>query len=74
MSKKIELTHAISGTRNGEDWPNVGVAFELPEDEAETLIANGDARATKDDVKFKFTKSHGDAGVTNAPAAEPKAK
>lgn len=35
----------ISGTRNGETWPGRGGEVDLPDDEAETLIAQGMAEA-----------------------------
>lgn len=37
----IKMFVKISGTRNGEDWPEAGGTIELPEDEARNLISNG---------------------------------
>jgi hypothetical protein len=42
---KIVLTGTISGTRNGVEWPRPGVPFDLPDDEAVSLINQGQARA-----------------------------
>lgn len=40
---EIKLKHQISGTRDGEDWPAPGTIVDLPDDEAKTLLKNGDA-------------------------------
>ena len=38
---RIVLNHAVSGTRDGEPWPEPGTAFEIPDDEAVLLLRNG---------------------------------
>ena len=42
---RVTLTTFISGTRNGEAWPEVGSVIDLPADEAQDMIANGYAEA-----------------------------
>lgn len=42
---RIVLLTKISGTRDGEEWPEVGSRLSLPDDEARSLIANGLAAA-----------------------------
>lgn len=37
---RIQMTHHISGTRNGEPWPAPGGEIELPDDEALTVLRN----------------------------------
>lgn len=37
----VRLVGKISGTRDGEDWPNPGETIALPEDEANALLASG---------------------------------
>ena len=38
---KVKMLIKLSGTRNGEDWPNLGETLDVPKQEAESLIANG---------------------------------
>lgn len=42
-NKKVRLVVQISGARDGEDWPKPGTVVSLPEDEAATLLRNGQA-------------------------------
>lgn len=44
---KVRLEVQISGTRNGVDWPAPGDVIDLPTGEAESLIASGQAAASK---------------------------
>ena len=37
----VKMFIKISGTRNGEEWPEAGGTIELPESEARNLISNG---------------------------------
>jgi len=37
----VKMFVKISGTRNGEEWPEAGSTIELPESEARNLISNG---------------------------------
>jgi hypothetical protein len=41
---KITMTAEISGLRDGNPWPARGGSIEVPDDEAEGLIANGLAK------------------------------
>tara|TARA_E500000081_G_C6053582_1_gene314850 strand:- start:652 stop:816 length:165 start_codon:yes stop_codon:yes gene_type:complete len=38
---KVKMLIKISGTRDGQDWPEVGGEIDLPKAEAEQMIANG---------------------------------
>lgn len=42
---RVVMRLSISGTRNGETWPQRGSEVDLPDDEAESLIAQGMAEA-----------------------------
>lgn len=37
----VEMRARISGTRNGQDWPQVGETISLPDAEARDMIAAG---------------------------------
>lgn len=41
--KKVRMIVQISGSRDGEDWPAPGQEVSLPEDEANQLLAMGQA-------------------------------
>jgi len=36
---KVTMTRQISGTRNGQSWPNPGDSIDLPAAEAEGLVS-----------------------------------
>ncbi|MEE2568600.1 hypothetical protein V1638_04210 [Pseudarthrobacter sp. J64] len=38
---QVRMRIKVSGTRNGQDWPNPGDILDVPEGEAMSLIANG---------------------------------
>lgn len=38
---RVQMRVLITGTRNGEDWPAVGGVVDLPDAEAQDLIAAG---------------------------------
>ena len=40
---KVRLVVALTGTRDGVDWPHRGEVIDLPRDEAEHMIAVGQA-------------------------------
>jgi hypothetical protein len=42
---KVRLLVNISGTRDGEDWPQLGETADLPAEEAASMIAAGMAEA-----------------------------
>lgn len=48
MTKRVRLAVQMSGTRDGVAWPGVGSVVELPDDEAESMLRSGMARATDD--------------------------
>lgn len=47
MSKKVRLLAQISGLRDGKPWPAAGNFVTVSDDEADTLIRNGQAAADK---------------------------
>jgi len=52
--KVIKMLAKITGTRNGVDWPDVGETYELPDDEADALVASKLAKyANKTAATFK---------------------
>lgn len=40
---RVRMRTKISGTRDGQDWPDKGGEIDLPDDEAEQLIRYGAA-------------------------------
>lgn len=56
---------AISGTRNGVDWPRPGEVADLPDAEAADLVAAGLAVGSGPDVEVADLP---DAGVETATA------
>lgn len=56
---KVTMKAQIAGTRDGEDWPPVGAAIDLPDDEAADLITNG----------YAVEGGEIDAPADDAPAA-----
>jgi hypothetical protein len=46
---RIVLAVEIAGTRNGKVWPPVGTEIDLPEDEANALLASGSALEPDDE-------------------------
>lgn len=48
---KVRLHVKISGTRNGEEWPDIGDEIELPEAEAIDLCVTGAAEPVPTDDK-----------------------
>ena len=45
VAVKVKLKVNISGTRDGVEWPAVGGAIDLPDDEAAQMVAAGLASA-----------------------------
>lgn len=70
---KIEMRVAITGTRDGVDWPNVGDTIDLPAAEAADLIAGGLAVAV-DSKAAKAAPADVETAAVEAPenAAKPK--
>lgn len=59
----VRMRAAISGTRNGEDWPPIGGTVELPDDEAADLCAAGLAIPEPDTAVRTATPTEDKAGV-----------
>ncbi len=62
---RVTMKARIAGTRNGEDWPAPGESIDLPQDEAELLVANGLAVADE-------TKPAKKAAVETAAVEAPE--
>lgn len=75
---KVTMQHKISGTRDGQEWPDRGEEIDLPSDEAEALISQGSAVASKDAKKDEpdsgLTKAKGPRGrkATAEPSGEAR--
>ena len=69
---RVRMLIGISGTRNGVDWPPVGGEIELPDVEAEHMVAVGQAVPVEQPVE----RAVSDAAVETAavkPATKKKA-
>ncbi len=44
---KVKMLIKLSGSRNGDDWPDAGDTLEVSKDESANLLANGYAEAVK---------------------------
>lgn len=62
MSKKVRLLAQISGARDGQPWPPAGTFVTVSDDEAETLIRNGQA-ATDEIEENALLDSHPEMAV-----------
>lgn len=78
----VTMRIKIGGYRNGEEWPDAGGTIDVPDHEADSLIANGYATATPvvdapvDDVdpptpSRKSKKKGKDDAATPESADEP---
>lgn len=63
MSKKVRLLAQISGSRDGQPWPPAGTFVTVSDDEAETLVRNGQA-ATDEIEENALLDSHPEFAVT----------
>ncbi len=45
---KVEMLVQISGTRDGEFWPEPGETIDVPAAEADTLVAAGSAKVARE--------------------------
>lgn len=44
---RVRVRATVSGSRNGEDWPEIGEVIDLPSDEAATYLAAGIVESVK---------------------------
>jgi hypothetical protein len=66
---RIRMLADISGTIDGQDWPRKGNEFDVPENVAADLFANGFAEpVTRKTAKVETTT----ADLVTETAAEPK--
>jgi hypothetical protein len=61
MVKRVAMREGISGTRDGIPWPPVGGEIDLPDWEADTLVAAG--IATPAPTATSTVSEHGPAEV-----------
>lgn len=66
---KIRMKVQMSGTRNGQRWPEVGETADIPTGEAQHLVASGIAEEV-DGKKTTETATPPASEVTDPPAAE----
>lgn len=74
---RVQMKVKISGTRNGEDWPEVGEILELPADEAVGLLAGGLAEPVEAQPETATAPAPEDTAAAEAAAkkaAEAAAK
>jgi hypothetical protein len=66
---RVRMKVTISGTRDGQPWPERGQSVDLPDSEAEQLVASGLATTDDGDV------DEGDGGEEHAtvPGSPEKA-
>lgn len=64
---RIKLDVQITGTRDGEEWPRPGYVIDLPEAEAQDLIAAGAAHEPADDEPDapRKAKPYESVGIAN---------
>lgn len=65
---RIKMTHQISGTRDGKDWPTPGNEISLPDDEALTLISQGMAKVVAEPEKAEKAEAPKVEETRTAPA------
>lgn len=64
----VTMLRHISGTRDGVDWPAPGESIDVPDDEAQGLIANGLAKASDEPAPAPEPARKGARQATNEPA------
>ena len=72
MSKKVRLLAQISGHRDGKPWPPAGEFITVSDDEAETLVRNGQA-ATEAIEENALLDSHPELALANRSVAGEEA-
>lgn len=68
---EVRMVVALSGTRDGEDWPPVGGIVDLDDSEASDLIANGLAIAVGA-VEAASVESGGETAAVKKSAARKR--
>ena len=70
MSRTVRLLRHISGTRDGLPWPQVGGFLEVPDQEADELIANGIAADDREEEKAVVVHNEEKAVANRSVKAE----
>lgn len=72
---RVIMRARLTGTRNGVEWPAPGEPVDLPQDEAELLVANGLAVADESQpAKKAAVESAAVKAPENASAQKPRAR
>lgn len=66
---KVQMKSRISGTRDGQDWPEIGEVVDLPDTEAVDLLNAGLAQVPGEDEGAPVTRP-----APKATKRAPKAK
>lgn len=66
---RVKMHHQISGTRNGQPWPARGEDVDLPDGEAQALIAQGAATAATP-TSTAAAEADGDIDIDKATKAQ----
>ena len=70
---KVRMLVGLSGTRNGEKWPQRGEVTDLPTAEAEQLVSSGIAEQADEDAPVEAATAP-PAEVSVPPAAKPPSR
>lgn len=65
----VKMKQQVSGTRDGANWPAKGETIDVPDTEAEALIANGIAELAGDDDEASAGDGSDAPDGDQAPAA-----
>ena len=71
---RVTMKARITGTRNGVDWPAPGETVDLPQGEAEQLVANGLAVADAQPAKRAAVETAAVEAPETAAAPKPRAR
>ncbi|MEU0369103.1 hypothetical protein ABZ070_02365 [Streptomyces sp. NPDC006283] len=70
---KIRMKVQMSGTRNGQRWPEIGKVTDLPTVEAAHLVASGIAEKVEDRDKVEIAAAP-EGEVSKPPEAKPASR
>jgi hypothetical protein len=67
---RVRMKHAISGTRDGREWPRPGEEIDLPDDEAMSLIRAHMAIQVEDAAKPETATAPRKAATRRKPKTD----
>lgn len=73
MSKKVRLLAQISGSRDGQPWPAAGNFVTVTDDEADTLVRNGQAAVDEVQEENALLDTHPELAIANRSVAGEEA-